>query len=82
MGIDDIVDKAKKLVEDQKDNLGEMADKVKGALGDRDMDSVKEDLAELKDIATGEGSLADKAKAAVDAVKDSGAPGEGSGGAA
>ena len=45
------------------------------------MDSVKEDLAELKDVATGDGSIADKAKAAVEAVKDPGAPGEGSGNA-
>lgn len=37
------------------------------------MDTVKEDLAEVKDIVTGEGSLTDKAKAAADALKDPGA---------
>ena len=64
MGIDDLVNKAKDFVEDHKDDLKERAD------------GLKEDLAELKDIAQGEGSLMDKAKAAVDAVKDPGAPGE------
>jgi hypothetical protein len=39
-------------------------------------DALKADAMELKDIATGEGSLTDKATAALDAVKDSGAPGE------
>jgi hypothetical protein len=39
--------------------------------------SLKEDAAELKDIATGQGSVSDKAKAAVDAVKDPGAEGPG-----
>jgi hypothetical protein len=37
--------------------------------------SVEEDADELRDIARGEGSLSDKAKAAADAVKDPGAPG-------
>ena len=35
-------------------------------------ESVKEDAEELKDIAKGPGSLADKAKAAVGAIKDPG----------
>jgi hypothetical protein len=35
--------------------------------------SLKEDASELKDIATGEGSLTDKAKAAAEAIKDPGA---------
>jgi hypothetical protein len=39
-------------------------------------ESVKEDAGELKDIATGQGSLSDKAKEAVEAVKDPGAAGE------
>ena len=39
-------------------------------------DALKEDAAELKDIAKGKGSLADKAKAAAAAIKDEGAPGE------
>jgi hypothetical protein len=38
-------------------------------------DSLKEDAEELKDIAKGEGSLKDKAKAAGEAIKDPGAPG-------
>ena len=36
-------------------------------------DSVKEDAEELKEIAKGEGSAADKAKAAVSAIKEPGA---------
>jgi len=39
------------------------------------VDSVKEDAAELKDIAKGKGSLTDKAKGAAAAIKDPGAPG-------
>jgi hypothetical protein len=38
-------------------------------------DSLKEDAAELKDIATGKGSLSDKAKAAAEALKEPGASG-------
>ena len=38
-------------------------------------ESLKEDAMEVKDIATGEGSVTDKAKEAVEAVKDPGAPG-------
>jgi hypothetical protein len=38
-------------------------------------ESVKQDAGELKDIASGPGSLGDKAKAAADALKDPGAPG-------
>jgi hypothetical protein len=38
-------------------------------------ESAKQDAEELKDIATGPGSLGDKAKAAADALKDPGAPG-------
>jgi hypothetical protein len=41
------------------------------------MDALKEDAEALKDIATGKGSLSDKAKAAADAVKDPGKPGAG-----
>ena len=36
-------------------------------------DSLKEDAEELKDIAKGEGSVADKAKAAASAIKEPGA---------
>jgi alcohol dehydrogenase class IV len=39
------------------------------------VDSLEEDAEELKDIATGGGSVADKAKAAAEAIKDPGAPG-------
>jgi hypothetical protein len=39
-------------------------------------DALKEDADELKDIATRQGSLKDKAKAAGEAIKDPGAPGE------
>lgn len=66
MDIKKIVDKAKDFVEEHKDDL-HLKERAEG---------LKEDLGELKDIAQGEGSLADKAKAAVEAVKDPGAPGE------
>jgi hypothetical protein len=36
-------------------------------------ESVKEDAGELRDIAKGQGSLKDKAKAAADAIKEPGA---------
>jgi hypothetical protein len=36
-------------------------------------DSVKEDAAELRDIARGQGSMSDKAKEAADALKEPGA---------
>lgn len=55
-----------------------IGDKLKGmaeSIKDKAEDLV-EDAKELKDVATGEGSLADKAKAAVEAVKDPGKPGE------
>jgi hypothetical protein len=39
-------------------------------------DALKEDLNELKDIAKGQGSVKDKAKAAADALKDPGAKGD------
>ena len=39
-------------------------------------EALKEDAAELKDIAKGEGSVADNAKKAADAIKDPGAGGE------
>ena len=37
--------------------------------------ALKEDAEELKDIATGKGSMTDKGKAAVEAIKDPGKPG-------
>ncbi len=42
-------------------------------------DSVKEDAAELKDIASGKGALKDKAKAAAEAIKEPGAPADSEG---
>jgi hypothetical protein len=39
-------------------------------------DAAKEDAEELKDIATGKGSLKDKARAAGEAIKEPGKPGE------
>lgn len=44
--------------------------------------AAKADGQELKDIVGGKGSLADKAKAAAQALKDPGAPGEGTAGEA
>jgi hypothetical protein len=38
-------------------------------------EAAKEDASELQDIAKGEGSVTDKAKAAGEAIKDPGAPG-------
>lgn len=57
--------------------IDDLANKAKGVLGGRDAESLKEDAAEVKEILTGEGSLMDKAKAAFEAIKDPGAPGEG-----
>lgn len=68
--VEDAVDKAGELIGEAKDKVGDLVD------GRGGMDGVKEDLSEVKDIATGEGSITDKAKAAVDALKDAGAPGE------
>jgi hypothetical protein len=59
-------------------DLKRIADKAKDLVDKRGgTDSLKEDASELKDIASGKGSLADKAKAAVEAVKDPGAEGAG-----
>ncbi len=58
-------------------NLRRLADRATKIVEKRGgTDALKEDAEELKDIATGEGSLKDKAKAAADAVKDPGAAGE------
>lgn len=64
MDLKHLVGKAKGFVDEHRDEL-----KERGA-------GLKEALPELKDIAHGEGSLKDKAKAAVAAIKDPGAPGE------
>jgi hypothetical protein len=58
-------------------NLRRLADQAKKIVGKRGgTDALKEDAEELKDIAKGEGSLKDKGKAAGEAIKDPGAPGE------
>jgi hypothetical protein len=58
-------------------NLRRLTDQAKKLVEKRGgTDALKEDAEELKDIATGEGSLKDKAKAAGEAVKEPGAPGE------
>jgi hypothetical protein len=54
--------------------LGDQAKKLVDKRGGSD--ALKEDAEELKDIASGKGSLKDKAKAAGEAIKDPGAPGE------
>jgi hypothetical protein len=56
--------------------LSSLADKAREMFNKRGgTDAAKEDVQELKDIQAGEGSLSDKAKAAVDALKDPGANG-------
>jgi hypothetical protein len=58
-------------------NLRRLADQAKKLVEKRGgTDALKEDAEELKDIASGKGSLKDKAKEAAKAVKDPGAPGE------
>jgi hypothetical protein len=57
-------------------NLKRLTDRAKQLVQKRGgTDALKEDAEELKDIAKGEGSVTDKAKSAVDAVKDPGAKG-------
>lgn len=57
-------------------NLKNLFNKGKKIVDERGgVDSLKEDAAELKDIAKGKGSLTDKAKDAAAAIKDPGAPG-------
>jgi hypothetical protein len=58
-------------------NFRRLADQAKKIVDKRGgTDALKEDAEELKDIAKGKGSLKDKAKAAGEAVKDPGKPGE------
>jgi hypothetical protein len=58
-------------------NFRRLTDQAKKIVDKRGgTDSLKEDAGELQDIAKGEGSLKDKAKAAGQAIKDPGAPGE------
>jgi len=59
-------------------DFGKLTDRAKRLVKDRGgTDSLKDDAQELKDIATGEGSLTDKAKEAAEALKDPGAKGAG-----
>ena len=59
-------------------DFGKLADEIKHAVDERGgVDSLKEDAEELKDIATGKGSVTDKAKEAVEAIKDPGEAGAG-----
>ncbi len=54
-------------------DLKRLQDKAKGLIDKRGgTDSLKEDAAELKEIANSKGSLGDKAKAAMAAIKDPG----------
>jgi hypothetical protein len=58
-------------------NFRRLADQAKKIVDKRGgTDSLKEDADELKDIATGKGSLKDKAKAAGEAIKEPGKAGE------
>jgi hypothetical protein len=60
-------------------NLGKLAGQAKKLIDKRGgMGSLKEDAAELKNIAGEKGSLADKARHAGEALKDPGAPGDSS----
>ena len=57
-------------------DFGKLVDEAKDLVEERGgVDSLKADAEELKDIATGDGSVVDKAKEAAEAVKDPGAPG-------
>jgi hypothetical protein len=57
-------------------NFRRLADQAKKVVDKRGgTDAAKEDAEELKDIATGKGSLKDKAKAGGKAIKEPGAPG-------
>ena len=58
-------------------NFRQLADRAKKMVDKRGgTDALKEDAEEVKDIARGEGSMKDKAKAAGEAIKDPGKPGE------
>ncbi|HMN99508.1 MAG TPA: hypothetical protein PKD59_08850 [Miltoncostaeaceae bacterium] len=55
----------------------QVTDQAKKLIDERGgTEALKEDAEELKDIATGGGSVTDKAKAAVEAIKDPGAKGD------
>lgn len=73
MGLDTLVKKAKDvagdLTEKGKEVGGDLAGKAKNVGG-----RLAEDAKEVTQIAKGQGSIGDKAKAALDAVKKPGAP--------
>ncbi len=73
MGLDDLVKKAKDVAGDlsgkAKDVGGDLAGKAKDVGG-----KLAEDAKEVTEIAKGEGSIGDKAKAALNAVKEPGRP--------
>ena len=55
-------------------DIKSIANKVKGTVDKRGgTEALKEDAGELKDIASGQGSLADKAKKGAGAIKEPGA---------
>jgi hypothetical protein len=57
-------------------NFKKLTDKAKDVVDKRGgVESLKEDAQELRDVAKGQGSMKDKAKAAAEAVKEPGAPG-------
>jgi hypothetical protein len=57
-------------------DLKSLFNKAKKTVDERGgVESLKADAEELKDVATGSGSIADKAKDAAAAIKDPGAPG-------
>jgi hypothetical protein len=59
-------------------DFGKLVDEAKDLVEERGgVDSLKADAEELKDIATGDGSVVDKAKEAAEAIKDPGADGPG-----
>lgn len=63
--------------ESQLVNLNSLTNKAKDLFNKRGgADALKGDAQELKDIATGKGSAGDKAKAAFEAIKEPGAPGQ------
>ena len=56
--------------------VGDIVDTAKGMLGgDRSAEDLKEDATEVKDTATSDESLGEKAKEGYQEVKDPGAPG-------
>jgi hypothetical protein len=58
-------------------NLDQLTQKVKGLFGSRSTDDMKQDAMEVKETATSDASVTDKAKKGYEDVKDPGAPGPG-----